>query len=87
MPEVFQHPGKVLKLKKSLYGLHQSPHNFFEHLKEKLDGATLKQCTSLDIFLFVSEKVIAVNYVDDNLFFSPKVKLHKSCTNFFYPFD
>ena len=29
MPHEFQKPGKVLKLKKLLYGLRQSPHNFF----------------------------------------------------------
>ena len=33
-----------------------------------------KQCTDLDPCLFVSDKVIAVNYVDDTLFFSPKAK-------------
>ena len=29
-------PGKVLILKKSLYGLRQSPRNFFENLRDKL---------------------------------------------------
>ena len=72
MPEGFRQPGKVLKLKKSLYGLKQAPRNFFGHLKGKLEGVGLKQCTNLDPCLFVSDKVIAVNYVDDTLFFSPK---------------
>ena len=64
----------MLRLKKSLYGLKQAPRNFFDHLKGKLEGAGLKQCTDLDPCLFVSDKVIAVNYVDDTLFFSPKAK-------------
>ena len=74
MPQGFRQPGKVLKLKKILYGLRQAPRNFFNHLKGKLEGAGLKQCTDLDPCLFVSDKVIAVNYVDDTLFFSPKSK-------------
>ena len=36
MPRGFQIPGKVLKLNKSLYGLKQSPRNFYNHLKDKL---------------------------------------------------
>jgi hypothetical protein len=36
MPRGFGEYGKVLKLKKSLYGLTQSPRNFFLHLKAKL---------------------------------------------------
>ena len=33
MPRGFKRPGKVLKLKKSLYGLKQSPRNVFLYLK------------------------------------------------------
>ena len=36
MPRVFGTPGCVLKLKKSLYGLKQSPRNFFNHLNSVL---------------------------------------------------
>ena len=39
MPKGFREPGKVLKLKRSLYGLKQSPRNFFHHLKENLGKA------------------------------------------------
>ena len=74
MPQGFRQSGKVLKLKKSLYGLKQAPRNFFEHLRGKLEGVGLRQCTNLDPCLFVSDKVIAVNYVDDTLFFSPKME-------------
>ena len=31
MPHGFSQSGKVLKLKRSLYGLKQSPRNFFQH--------------------------------------------------------
>jgi len=34
MPRGFEEEVKALKLQKSLYGLRQSPRNFFEHLKE-----------------------------------------------------
>ena len=43
IPEGFRQPGKVLKWKKSLYGLKHAPRNFFEHLKGKLEGAGLKK--------------------------------------------
>jgi hypothetical protein len=36
-PCEFGEDGKDLKLKKSLYGLKQSPMNFFLHLKGKLE--------------------------------------------------
>jgi len=36
MSRGFEKEGKVLKLKRSLYGLWQSPRNFFEHLRENL---------------------------------------------------
>jgi hypothetical protein len=33
----FSKPGKVLKVKRSLYGLKIAPRNFFQHLKGKLE--------------------------------------------------
>jgi Reverse transcriptase (RNA-dependent DNA polymerase) len=38
MAKGFKRPGHVYKLKKSLYGLWQSPLNFFQHLKEGLEA-------------------------------------------------
>jgi hypothetical protein len=43
MPRGFGEDGKVLKLKKSLYGLKQSPRNFFLHLKAKLEKVGFTQ--------------------------------------------
>jgi hypothetical protein len=71
MPRGFNEQGKVLKLKKSLYGLKQSPRNFFLHLKEKLEKVGLRQSES-DACLFISDKVICLVYVDDTLLYSPK---------------
>jgi hypothetical protein len=41
MPRRFVEDGKVLKIKKSLYGLKQSPRNFFLQLKVKLEKLDL----------------------------------------------
>lgn len=60
----------VLKLKKGLYGLGQSPRNFFLHLKKNLETCGFKQ-SKFDPCLFISDKVICLVYVDDCLFYSP----------------
>jgi hypothetical protein len=72
MPRGFYQPGKVLKLKRSLYGLRQSPRNFFQHLKSKLESLGFEANDNIDPCLFISTKVICLVYVDDTLFFSPK---------------
>jgi hypothetical protein len=56
-----------------LYGLKESPCNFFAHLKEKLElGGGFMPLVDIDPCLFVSDKVICLVYVNDTLFFSPK---------------
>jgi hypothetical protein len=73
MPRGFSEPGKVLKLKKSLYGLKQSPRNFFLHLKENLEACNFyNPSPDTDPCLFVTPKVICVVYVDDTLLWSVK---------------
>lgn len=72
MPRGFTEPGKVLKLKKSLYGLRQSPKNFFNFISERLENVGLVPQVDVDPCLFISDKVICVLYVDDTLFWSPK---------------
>jgi hypothetical protein len=69
MPRGFSTHNRVLKLKKSLYGLKQSPRNFFLHLKDKLEGIGFESSIS-DQCLFISEKVVCLVYVDDTLFFA-----------------
>jgi hypothetical protein len=71
LPKGFKQPGKVLRLKKSIYGLRQSPRNWFLHLKEKFAKVGFKQ-SEYDACLFVSDRVICSVYVDDTLFFSPR---------------
>jgi hypothetical protein len=70
MPRGFGEDGKVLKLKKSLYGLKKSPRNFFLHLKGKLEKVGFAQSEN-DPCLFMNDKVICIVYVDDTLFYSP----------------
>ena len=67
--------GHVLKLQRSLYGLVQSPKNFFAHLKTTLlsEEVGFKQ-SEYDPCLFFSGSVICLVYVDDCLFFSPSQK-------------
>jgi hypothetical protein len=75
MPRRFATAHKVLKLKKSLYGLKQSPRNFFFHLKDKLEGVGFEQSVS-DQCLFISDKVVCLVYVYDTLFFAEKDEDH-----------
>lgn len=70
MPRGFGQPGRVLKLKKSLYGLRQAPRNFFNHLKGILERIGFQQAVDVDPCLFISDKVMILSYVDDCLFFA-----------------
>ncbi len=59
----------VMKLNRSLYGLKQSPKNFFKHLKERLEHVGVTQ-SSCDPCLFLKGDVTCLVYVDDCLFFA-----------------
>jgi hypothetical protein len=69
MPRGFAQQGKVLKLKKSLYGLKQSPRNHFNNLSAKLKALGFQSCDA-DPCLFVSDRCICLVYVDDTLLFA-----------------
>jgi hypothetical protein len=73
MPLGFRIPGKVLKLKKTLYGLRQSPCAFWKYLVEKMAICGMVQ-SKLDPCLFVGEKVICISYVDDLIFLARNEK-------------
>ena len=73
MPRGFTKPGKVLRLKKALYGLSQAPNLFFNFLKSKLERIGFEQAVDVDACLFVSPKVICITYVDDTLFFAKEM--------------
>jgi histone deacetylase 1/2 len=59
----------VLKLKRTLYGMSQSPKAFFEYLKEGLENQDFVP-SPLDPCLFIHKKMIALCYVDDLLLFA-----------------
>jgi hypothetical protein len=69
MPMGFRKKGKVLSLKRTLYGLRQSPRAFWRYMVDKMEKCGVSQ-SNLDPCLFVSDKVIAVIWVDDVLFWA-----------------
>ena len=76
MPRGFRKPNTVLKLNRSLYGLRQSPRNFFNHLKENLQSKELGFVQSThDPCLFFGKTCIVVTYVDDCLFFAKDLNM------------
>ena len=69
MPRGFQKKGTVLKLRKTLYGLTQSPRAFWKFMVNKMEAYRMEQ-SNLDPCLFIGEKVICVMYVDAMLFWA-----------------
>ena len=68
-------PGKVLKLKKKPLRIEAiTPKLLQTHFWEVGESVGLKAQTEVDPCLFISDKVICVLYVDDTLFWSPKVE-------------
>ena len=59
----------VLKLNRCLYGLKNSPREFWKFMVDKLDFCGLKQ-RYFDPCLFIVDMLIAVMYVDDILMWS-----------------
>ena len=57
MPKGFERKGKVLKLKKTLYGLCQSPRAFWTYMVEKMELCGVPQ-SEFDPCLFIGKKVI-----------------------------
>ena len=71
MPRGFRKEKTILKLRRSLYGLKQSPRNFFNHLKQNLQSKELNFIQSdYDPCLFFGVHCIVITYVDDCLFFA-----------------
>ena len=66
MPKLYSSPGKVWKLKRSIYGLKDSPRNYFLHTKKQLEQLGFTQSTA-DPCLFISDTVVCLIYVDDAL--------------------
>ena len=79
MPMGFAQYGKngkkqCLKLRKTLYGLRQSPRAFWKYITVKLEQCGLEQ-SKFDPCLFIGPEVICVVYVDDLIFWSKDVPL------------
>lgn len=73
MPKLFEIPGKVLELKRNLYGQCESPRKFYDHLKKGLQDRGLKP-SPFDHCLFMGPEVSVVMYVDDCIFFAKDQK-------------
>ena len=59
---------EVLRLKRTLYGLKQSPRYFFEYITERLIKQNLL-ASKFDPCLFMNESLIVIIYVDDILIY------------------
>jgi hypothetical protein len=80
MPPGFGVRGQVWKLRKSLYGLSQSPRNYFLYTRDKLITMGFVQ-SEADPCLFISSDVICLIYVDDALLFYKDKKSIEILTN------
>jgi hypothetical protein len=72
LPQGFQAPANgdyVLRLRKSLYGLVQSPRAFFLKLSSALESRKFAP-SKLDPCLFIHQDMVCLVYVDDCLFFA-----------------
>ena len=69
MPRMFEKPRHMLKLKRSLYGMKQSPLNFYPRIKNGLEQHGFQQ-SKMYPCLFYNKTVICLVYVDDYLFFA-----------------
>ena len=69
LPKGFEVPNKVLHLQKSVYGLRQSPLNFYRHLREGLESRGYTK-SNHDDCLFTNGKIMVLFWVDDCIFYS-----------------
>ena len=77
-PKLFERKGYVLKLKRSVYGLRQSPKNFYTFLREGLEARGWK-ASEYDPCLFYRNGMVCLIYVDDCLFFGATEELIDEC--------
>jgi hypothetical protein len=71
LPSGFESPNKVLLLQKSVYGLRQSPLNFYKHLRQGLESRGFVK-SAHDDCLFTNGETIVLFWVDDCIFYSKK---------------
>jgi Reverse transcriptase (RNA-dependent DNA polymerase) len=58
----FAEPGKVLRLKKNLYGKIAAPRLWFKHLRERLVATGFQQMIDVNPCLFILDKVFCLVY-------------------------
>ena len=68
LPAGFESPNRVLLLQKSVYGLRQSPLNFYRHLRQGLESRGFTK-SSHDDCLFTNGVTIVLFWVDDCIFY------------------
>ena len=69
LPNGFEAPNKVLLLKQSVYGLRQSPLNFYKHLRQGLESRGFVK-SDYDDCLFMNGDIMVLFWVDDCIFYS-----------------
>ena len=69
-PREYEVPGHVLLLKRSLYGLRESPLNWFNALCEGLRAQGFEPPSQREPCLFIKKNVMVLVYVDDCIFVS-----------------
>ena len=74
LPHGFEIPNMVLHLQRSVYGLRQSPLNFYRHLLQGLESRGLKN-SSHDDCLFTNENVMVLFWVDHCIFYAKDTPL------------
>eukprot|EP00957_Ditylum_brightwellii_P179447 13669858-Ditylum_brightwellii.AAC.1 len=73
LPRFWEQPGKVLRLKKSVYVLAQALLAWFKKLKQGLEDTCFRS-SGMDPCLFISNKFICVVYVNDCLMITKDIK-------------
>ena len=71
MPKMFEQDGCILELKKNLYGQHDAPLKFYEHLRKGFEQRGF-HISSFDPCLFLYDTCICLTYVNDCIFMSRK---------------
>ena len=73
LPRGFENPNQVNHFMKSVYGLRQSPLNFYQHLQEGLEDRKFKK-SDQDDRLFTNGTVVVLFWVDNCTFYSKESK-------------
>ena len=73
LPAGFKSPNKVLLIQMSVYGLRQSPLNFYKHLRQGLKSRSFAK-SNHDNCLFINGETIVLFLVDDCTFYSKTKK-------------